>query len=245
VVEIKYNTARNDIRQQVYVGRDKLVYQVDTYLDGQVSSQRFRNFQTSAALPEDTWKKTRPERMPVIAIDPVRLGAEAPDFTLPGASGGEFTLKNLLAGKKGLFVCVLDGEAGRKAHSADVHLGQMRLLQDMKNRFEPQGLGVVCIVGGTGITPDLKDEMLLNWMPNLTRFNYPIAIDIDLEKGIQGSAFHNFQLNGRNNLLLDAQGRVVFASKNFSDKVNQLAFYQALAQIGFAVSAAELETAIH
>ncbi len=84
---------------------------------------------------------------------------------------------------------------------------------------------------------------MLNWMPDVSRFNYPIAIDIDLEKGIQGSAYHNFQLNGRNNLLLDAKGRVVFAAQSFTNKVNQLAFYQALAQIGFSVSAAELESA--
>ncbi|WP_438480493.1 DUF2092 domain-containing protein [Oleiharenicola lentus] len=243
VVEIKYNTARTDIRQQIYIGEDKLVYQVDTYFDGMIYSQKYRNFRVDGAITAETWKREKPEKMPMIATDPVRMGAEAPDFALPGHDGGEFTLKGLLEGKKGLYVCVLDGEAAKAAGNADVHLPQMRVLQEMKDKYEKQGLAIVCIVGGTGITPDLKDEMMLNWMPDVTRFNYPIAIDIDLEKGIQGSAFHNFQLNGRNNLLLDGKGRVVFAASNFTNKVNQLAFYQALAQIGFTVSAAELESA--
>lgn len=243
VVEIKYNTTRSDIRQQIYIGQDKFVYQVDTSFDGRLNSQKFRNFRVDPVLPSDTWNKEKPEKMPLVASDPVRMGAEAPDFTLPGANGGEVTLKNLLAGKKGLYVCVLDGAAAKVTGSADTHLAQMRMLQEMKDKFESQGLAIVCIVGGSSITPDLKDEMMLNWMPDISRFNYPIAIDIDLEKGIQGSAYQNFQLNGRNNLLLDAKGRVVFGANNFTNKVNQLAFYQALAQIGFAVSSAELDSA--
>ncbi|WP_221032585.1 hypothetical protein [Actomonas aquatica] len=243
VVEIKYSTKRTDIRQQIYVGTDKLVYQVDTYFDGDVYSQKYRNFRINTALPVATWDKERPAKMPLIETDPVRMGAEAPDFALPGHDGGEFTLEGLLEGKKGLYICVLDGEAAKVTGNADTHLAQMRVLQEMKDKYEEQGLAVVCIVGGLGITPDVKDEMMLNWMPDVSRFNYPIAIDIDIEKGIQSSAYHNLQLSGRNNLLLDAEGRVVFAARNFTNKVNQLAFYQAMAQIGFAISAAELESA--
>lgn len=243
VVEIKYNTARTDVRQQIYVGADRLIYQVDTYFDGMIFSQKFRNLRPNATLPAATWKRVVPPKMPLIVTDPVRLGAEAPSFTLPGHDGSEITLEGLLAGKKGLFVCVLDGEAGRRSSNADVHLAQMRLVEEMKKKFEAQGLAIVCIVGGTGITPDLKDEMMLNWMPDVSRFSFPIAIDVDLEKGIQGSAFHNFRLNGRNTLLLDAQARVVFASNGVTDRVNQLALYQAMAQIGFAVSPADLESA--
>ena len=41
------------------------------------------------------------------------------------------------------------------------------------------------------------------------------------------------------NVLLDEKGRVVFASHDFREKVNLRALYQALAQIGFKVSAEE------
>lgn len=242
VVEIKYNTQRNDIRQQIYVGDDQLVYQVDTYHDGQVFSQKFRNFRVQPSLPAATWRKQKSEKMPLVAIDPVRLGAPAPEFTLPGTAGGEFTLKQLLEGKRGLFVCTLDGEVGR-GNGPDAHLSQMQKVQAIKNKFEPQGLAVAVIVGGSIITPDLKDEMLLNWLPDLSRFNYPILLDFDLERGIQGSAYPNFNLLGRNSLLLDKEGRVVFAATSFLDSVNELSFYQALAQLGFFVSSADLESA--
>ena len=212
--------------------------------DGGTYAQKFRNFRIDPPLPASMWIEAAPAKMPVVETDPVRMGQPGPNFTLPGANGGEIELKQLLKGKKGLYVCVLDRTAGRTSRRADHHLPQMRVLQDMKNKFEAQGLAVVCIVGGAEVTPDLKNEMLMNWLPDLKRFNYPIAIDIDLEKGIQGSAYQNFQLGGRNNLLLDGEGRVVFAAENFDDPVNQLAFYQALAQIGFAVSAAELEDAV-
>jgi len=245
VVEIKYNTARQDTRQQVYIGPDKLVSQVDTYFDGILYSQKFRNYRIDPVLPPDTFKLVKADKMPLVDSDPVRMGASAPDFKLPNyANGGpELSMKELLKDKKGMMVCVLDGEKGLLLHNADVHLAQMRVLQELKDKFEKQGLVVVCIVGGPKITPDLTDEMKLNWMPDVTRFNYPIAVDVDIERGIQGSAFENLQLNGRNNLLLDKDGRVVYASQNFTDKVNQLALYQALAQIGFAVSAADLDSA--
>src|SRR5262249_10135662 len=103
---------------------------------------------------------------------------------------------------------------------------------------------VVTIVGGNRITPEVKDEMLRNWLPDQTRFSYPIAIDLDVERGIQGSAYQNFHVNGRNNLLLDKDGRVVFACNDFDDDHrNELALYQALAQIGFAVPPADLDGA--
>ncbi|MGH8236654.1 MAG: hypothetical protein ACREXP_06470 [Steroidobacteraceae bacterium] len=242
VVEIKYNTARIDIRQQIYIGEDQLVYQVDTSVDGQISSQKFRNFRIPSSLPATTWRKRKPDKMPLVAIDPVRLGAPAPEFTLPGTAGGEFTLKQLLEGKKGLLVCALDGLAGRQS-GADAHLPQMQKVQQIKNKFERQGLAVVVLVGGSALTPDLKDEMLLNWLPDLARFNYPILLDFDLERGIQGNAYPSFQLSGRNSLLLDPKGRVVFAATSFLNSVNELSFYQALAQLGFAVSSADLESA--
>ena len=115
--------------------------------------------------------------------------------------------------------------------------------QEMKDKFEKQGLAVVALVGGADITPDLKDEMVKHWLPDLTRFNYPILIDIDIERGVQGSAYPNFNLGGRNNILLDSKGRVVFASRDFVDNLNELALYQALAQIGFSISSADLENA--
>lgn len=245
VVELRYNTVRDDIRQQIFIGPDKLVYQVDTfYSTGQFVSEKFRNYQVNVKLPPDTFKLQKDPKMPLVDIDPVRMGAEAPDFTLPNYNDGgpELSMKELLKDKKGMLICVLDGALARKFHNADIHLQQMKTLQELKDKFESQGLVVVCIVGGAGITPDLTDEMKLNWMPDVTRFNYPIAVDVDLERGIQGAAYENFRLNGHNNLLLDSQGRVVFASQDFWDKVNQLAFYQALAQIGFAVSAADLES---
>jgi outer membrane lipoprotein-sorting protein/peroxiredoxin len=243
VIEIKYNTRTNDIRQQIYIGDDKLVYQVDTYFDGMIFSQKYRNFRVNQPIPAKAWSKDKIKNMPLIASDPIRMGADAPDFTLPGHDGGEFTMKQMLSGKKGMYICTFDGAAALATGNADTHLPQMRMLQEMKDKYEKQGLMVVAIVGGTKITPDLKEEMMLNWMPDVTRFNYPILIDIDLEKGIQGAAYQNFNLNGRNNILLDAKGRVVFAAKNFNEKVNQLALYQALAQIGFTVSAADLESA--
>lgn len=242
VVEIKYNTARYNVRQQLYIGDDKLIYQVDTYFDGEIYSEKFRNFRIDEPLPETLWTREKPQKMPLVQTDPVRLGETAPDFTLPGASGGEFTLSEMLKGKKGAYICTFDGTAGRDTHNPDYHLRQMRILQAMKEKFEPQGLVVVAIVGGPGITPDLRNEMLTNWLPDLSRFNYPIVIDVDLEKGIQGAAYQNFDLKGRNNLLLDAKGRVVFAARDFRDKVNEIAFYQALAQIGFSVSAADVES---
>jgi len=244
VVEIKYNTRANDIRQQVYIGTDNFIYQVDTYFEGiGTYSQKFRNFRANVTLPPETWAKDRIENMPVVAADPVRMGAPAPDFTLPGHDGGEFTLKEMLAGKKGMFICTLNGASALVTQDADTHLPQMRILQELKEKYEKQGLLVVAIVGGSKITPDLKEEMLLNWLPDLSRFDYPVLIDIDLERGLQGSAYQNFRINGRNNILLDAKGRMVFAAKDFDEKVNQLALYQALAQIGFTVSAADMESA--
>lgn len=243
VVEIKYNTKRNDIRQQFYVGGDKLIYQVDTLINGDVSSQKFRNFRIDGEIPAETWRVEKPAKMPDVETKPSRIGERVPEFSLPGANGGEITLASLMQGKKGLYVCTLNGALGKWIGSADAHLAQMRVLQDLKNRFEAQGLAIVCIVGGSSIVPSVKNEMLLNWMPDISRFNYPIAIDIDLERGIQGSAYQNFQVDGRNNLLIDAEGRVVFAAQNFTDKVNLLAFYQALAQLGFTVSPADMEDA--
>jgi hypothetical protein len=245
-VEIKYNSRFNDTRQQVYISTDDFIYQVDTYFEvpvPTVASQIFRNFRLNQKLPANTWARALPDKMPVAKTDPIRMGAEAPDFVLQGHNGGEFQMKQMLQGKKGMYICTFDGIEGKKAGKADTHLAQMRMVQEMKDKFEKQGLMVVAIVGGEEVTPDLKTEMLLNWLPDLTRFNYPVLLDFDLERGIQGSAYPNFNLGGRNNILMDAKGRVVYASKNFTwEKVNKLAFYQALAQIGFVVSAADLET---
>jgi outer membrane lipoprotein-sorting protein len=245
VVEIKYNTKRTDIRQQVYIGADKFVYEVVTYVqDIGAPSQvgiKFRNYRVNPALPEATWHKEMPPLAPVIQTDPVRLGEEAPDFHLPGYNGGEFTFKDLIEGKKGVLVCVIDGGVG-KILGPDYNLKQMQAIQQIKDKFEKEGLGIVCIVGGLDVTPDVTREMRLNWMPNVSRFNYPIVIDVDIERGIQGSAYENFQYQGRNTLLLDGKGRVVFASRSFEDALNNLAFYQALADIGFAVSPADLES---
>jgi hypothetical protein len=52
-------------------------------------------------------------------------------------------------------------------------------------------------------------------------------------------------LEGRHNLLLDKDGKVVFACDSFDHEVkgkpNMLALYQALSQIGFSVSQADYE----
>jgi hypothetical protein len=243
VVEIRYNTRDTDIRQQVYIGPDKLVYQVDTSFDGQIVSEKFRNFRIDGQLPSDAFKLEKPPKMPFVDTDPVRLGETAPEFTLPDYSGhGELTLKDLLKDKKGLFVCVLDGTEGKKHNEADYWLPQMRILQHLKDEFESQGLMIVCVVGSPEITPDLVSEMKLNWMPDVSRFNYPIAVDVDIERGIQGSAFENFHLGGRNSLLLDKDGRVVFASYGM-EGLSELALYQAMAQVGFTISQADLERA--
>jgi len=245
VVEIKYNTSKTDIRQQIYVGEDKLVARVDTWIDSGLMTQRFQNFRENTALPPETWHFEPAKNMPVIETDPVRMGEVAPDFTLPGPDGGEISLKELLKNKKGVFVCVVNGERTTSlCTGADKNLEEMILIQEIKDKYEKQGLSVVCIVGGPSVTPDVKDEMLRNWMPDLTRFNYPIALDLDLERGIQGATYTNFQLNGRNSLLLDSQGRVVYASKSFKNRLNLMAFYQALAQIGFSVSAQDLESSM-
>ena len=90
VVEIKYNTQGNDVRQQIYVGNDKLIYQVDSYLDGVgidvldrgIYSQKFRNYRLNKALGPETWSKKDYSKSPVVKSDPVRLGAPAPEFTL-------------------------------------------------------------------------------------------------------------------------------------------------------------------
>jgi peroxiredoxin/outer membrane lipoprotein-sorting protein len=248
VVEIKYNTPRMDLRQQVYIGADKLIYEIDTtqQMTGpqRMTAYKYRNYRLNPVLPESVWHKEYPPKVPVIQTDPERIGEEAPDFTLPGYNGGQFTLKELLKGKKGLFVCVIDGSFGRIIPpGADANLPEMKIIQQMKDKFEKQGLGIVCIVGGTSITPDVVKEMKVNWMPDVSRFNYPIVIDVDLERGIQGSAYENFQMADRNSTLLDSQGRVVFVADSFVDAVNNLAFYQALAQLGLQVSAADLENA--
>jgi peroxiredoxin len=232
VVEIKYNTPDTDIRQQVYL--DEATY------------QKFK-YQPTASLTigPGAFKLARPDKMPLVETDPARLGETTPDFKLPGAKGEPaISLKELLAKGKGVLVCTLSAWAGRYS-GADTWLKQMRLIQEVKNKFESQGLQVVVIFGDSTLTPDLKQELLLNWTPDLSRFNYPIAIDIDVERGIQGSAYENFELNGRRNLLLDKEGKVVFACSNFDDDVkgkpNMLSLYQALSQIGFSVSQADFE----
>jgi hypothetical protein len=248
VVEIKYNTAEVDIRQQVYLDSDRMVAQVDTYYDKTTWYEKYRNYQPeSGGVTASAFKFTRPDKMPIVETDPARLGEVAPEFKLPGAKGEpSVTLKELLTKGKGVLVCSLSATSG-KAQGPDYWLTQMRLLQEIKNRFESQGLQVVVIFGGSYLTPDVKNEMLMNWVPDLTRFNYPIAIDIDVERGIQGAAYENMQVNGRRTLLLDKEGKVVFACNRFDDwtngKPNMLALYQAMGQIGFSVSQADLESA--
>jgi outer membrane lipoprotein-sorting protein len=180
VIEIKYNTRNNDVRQQLYIGDDDLIYQVDTYFETpwpRVIAQRYRNYRLNKDLPAATWKRVLPNKMPVSKTDPVRMGVEAPDFVLPSHKGGEFSLKEMLQGKKGMYICTFDGTAAKYGGGgADTHLTQMRKVQEMKDKFEKQGLMVVAIVGGAELTPDLKNEMMLNWLPDLTRFNYPILL---------------------------------------------------------------------
>jgi outer membrane lipoprotein-sorting protein len=247
VVEIKYNTERADIRQQIYVGEDKFVYEIVTTIQEAgrplVYGFKYRNYRTNAALPESTWHQQLGYKVTTLDTDPARLGTEPPDFHLPGYNGGQFGFKELIKGRKGALICAIPGAAGRYAANPDKILPMMKVLQQMKDKFEKQGLLVVGIVGGMEITPDVVKEMKLNWMPDVSRFNYPIVIDVDLERGIQGTAFWNFQMQGRSNLLLDRQGKVVFASGDLTDTVNNLALYQALAQIGFVVSPADLEDA--
>jgi hypothetical protein len=244
VIEIRYNTNRTDIRMQVYLDADRLIGQVDTYAFGKSFYQKFRNYQTKfAEVGPGTFKLDKPEKMPLIESDPARLGETTPDFKLPGAKGEPaISLKELLAKGKGVFICSLNVEAGKRM-GPDALLMDMKFVQEIKNKFEKQGLQVVVIWGGPILTPDLKGEMLLNWTPDISRFNYPIAIDIDVERGIQGSAYENFQLNGRNSLLLDKEGKVVFASFSMQEKSRQLALYQSLAQIGFTVSQNDLDEA--
>jgi hypothetical protein len=72
VVEIKYNTAKADIRQQIYIGQDDLIYQVDSYFGGSgLVSQKFHNYRISAALPAQTWQRKLPNKIPAITTDPV------------------------------------------------------------------------------------------------------------------------------------------------------------------------------
>jgi hypothetical protein len=244
VVEIKYNVPGTDIRQQIYVGKDHLVYQVDTYYGGRLYSEKFRNFRIDPVLGPESFQLRKEEKMPIIETDPVRLGEVAPDFTLPDYKGhGDLSLKELIKDKKGAFIAVLDGTTGKKMHNADALLGTMRYIQLIKDRFEQQGLMVICIVGSPEITPDLVSEMKLNWMPDVSRFNYPIAVDVDVERGIQGAAFENFQLGGRRTLLLDKDGKVVFGSYGFGG-TDVGAFLQAMGQIGFTVSPADIQ-ALH
>jgi peroxiredoxin len=245
VVEIKYATPDVDIRQQVYLDAERMVCEVDTYYCGSIHYIKYRNFQTELpTIDPGAFKVEKPEKMPLVNSNPVQLGEVAPDFRLPGAKGeAEISLKELVKKNKAVFICALSAYAAR-ASGADTWLEEMKLVQDLKNRFEKQGLQVVVVVGDQSLTPDLKHELLLNWMPDLSRFNYPIAIDIDVERGIQGSAYENFQLNGRQNLLLDKDGKVVFASDRLTDSRNGktyvLALYQALVQIGFSISPADL-----
>lgn len=241
LVERRLTTDTQDVRQLFYLKGDE-IRQIDTRVNGNLYCVKYRNYRFDEQLPESSFVRATSSKLPIQDIDPVRLGEKAPDFELPLNNGGNVKMSELLKDRKGLLVVALNGAAGAACTGPDVYLPQMRIMQQVRDKFGAQGLEVMAVVGGTFITPDVKDEMLRNWMPDQTRFSYPIAVDIDLEKGIQGSAYHNFNLNGRNNVLLDAEGRVVFACEDFdSNRTNELALYQALAQIGFSVTPADLE----
>lgn len=243
-VRVRFNS-RTENLEQLYSFADGLLLQVDTNDGPMVRSIRLRDPKVDPVLPPDTFVFVPPKGVPVQDAEPVRLGEVAPDFELPLNTGKTIKLKELLKGKRGVLISCLDGTAGYGAAGPDAYLRQMKLLQSIRDKYTAQGLEVVVVVGSAYVTPDVKDEMMRNWMPDTSRFNYPIAIDIDLERGIQGSAYVNFNLNGRNNVLIDSEGRVAFACHNFDRmRINELALYQALGQIGFAVSPAELESVL-
>lgn len=242
IIEVRYNSQSEDLRQTYFLDEQGLIVQIDTYTGGKTVSIRFRNYQIDGAVAAESFAYQPPAKLPVQDSDPVRLGELAPDLELPLNTGGTVRLKELMKGKRGILISTLDGMKGYGVAGPDAYLRHMKVLQTIRDKYVAQGLEIVVVVGSTQITPDVKVEMMRNWMPDTSRFNYPIAIDLDLERGIQGSAYVNFRLNGRTNVLLDSDGRVVFACNDFDrGRINEVALYQALGQIGFSVSPAELE----
>jgi outer membrane lipoprotein-sorting protein len=242
LVRLRYNSPTEQMQQVYYFKDDWLMMVISTSSGGQVGTIKYNNYRINPPLEAGSFTFVPPSRFPIQETDPVRLGEKAPDFELPLQTGGTTKLQELLRGKRGLLVSALDGIRGYGMAGPDAYLRLMRIIQSVRDKYSSQGLEVVVVVGGTYVTPDVTAEMMRNWMPDTSRFSYPIAIDVDLERGIQGAAYQNFQLGGRNNILLDGDGRVVFACTDFDAKrVNELALYQALAQLGFSISAAELD----
>jgi len=242
LVRVRYTSRTQQMEQLFYLRDDWIMIIIATPADGRTVTTKYRNYQENPALAPSSFAYAAPKQFPVQQSDPVRLGQPAPDFELPLEKGGTLKLKELLKGKRGLLVTTLDGTRGMGDQGPDAYLAQMRVMQAVRDKYASQGLEVVALVGGKYVTPDVTTEMMRNWMPDTSRFSYPIAIDVDLERGIQGSAYQNFHLGGRDNVLLDHEGRVVFACTDFDSKrANELALYQALAQIGFSVSAADLD----
>jgi outer membrane lipoprotein-sorting protein len=242
LVRLRYNSPTEQMQRVYYFKDDWLMMVISTSSGGQVETIKYDNYRINPPLEAGFFTFIPPPRFPIQETDPVRLGEKAPDFELPLQTGGATKLQELLRGKRGLLVSALDGTRGYGMAGPDAYLRLMRIIQSVRDKYASQGLEVVVVVGGTYVTPDVTAEMMRNWMPDTSRFSYPIAIDVDLERGIQGAAYQNFQLGGRNNILLDGDGRVVFACTDFDAKrVNELALYQALAQLGFSISAAELD----
>jgi hypothetical protein len=250
VVQMHFNAQHREGKQTFYINSQDLIVRVDTQAPGWFGVQGtgsvvYRNYRIDAPMTPAEFAYAETTKMPVREVDPVRLGEVAPDFELPLNVGGTVKLSELLKGKKGVFIATLNGAAGNSCKGPDYYLAAMRVLQQVRDKFESQGLEVVAIVGGDRIVPEVKDMMLRAWLPDQTRFSYPIAIDIDVERGIQGSAYHNFNFNGRNNILLDAERRAVFACNDLAgldgNKANETALYLALDKIGFTVSPADME----
>lgn len=246
VVRVQLTTRTQQLRRTFYLRNDQIMMIIASGADGRTRTFKFRNYRSNPVIAPGAFTYAPPKGFPVQPADPARLGQPAPDFALPLAAGGELNLREALKGKRGLLVTALDGTRGMgELQGPDAYLAQMRLVQSLRDKFSRQGLEVVAVVGGKYITPDVTVEMMRNWMPDISRFNYPVAIDVDLERGIQGSAYQNFQVGGRRNVLLDHEGRVVFACTDFDgQRVNEVALYQALAQIGFTVSPADLDDTV-
>jgi peroxiredoxin/outer membrane lipoprotein-sorting protein len=242
VVEMRYQSKQDNVRQ-VFSIQSNLILQIETYVERMLISVKYRNYRFDAPLPAARFVYTPPEKLPVQSADPVRLGEVAPDFELPTTSGKAVGLKDLLKKNKAMLIFTLPLEFENECFTVnDTYLRRMRKIQDIRSKFSAQGLEVVAIAGGGQITPDMKEEVIRNMLPELSRFSYPVALDLDLERGIQGNALKNFQLDGRNIVLLDASGRVVFACDDLENsKVNEVALYQALSSIGFSVTPVDLE----
>jgi outer membrane lipoprotein-sorting protein len=242
LVRMRFNSPTEQMQRVFYFKDDWLMMVIVTWSGGLIQTTKYDDYQVNLPLDAGFFTFVAPPRFPIQETDPVRLGEKAPDFELPLEAGGTAKLQDLLRGKRGLLISVLDGTRGFGPAGPDAYLRLMRIIQSVRDKYSSQGLEVVAVVGGSYVTPDVTTEMMRNWMPDTSRFSYPVAIDVDLERGIQGTAYQNFRLGGRNNVLLDGEGKVVFACTDFDAKrVNELALYQALAQLGFSISAAELD----